>query len=140
MLIPATSGAQGGPPGRGADACALVTKAEIEQALGVKLGDATKNPRMQNPGVLSSCDYSSPAGGQVSVLIRRTTAKYVIGSEKAEFEKQGMKLRYTQGLGTTAFFIDMSIGGNPTETTAGLETIARLVLERWKQRRTPSTA
>ena len=44
MLIPATSGAQGGPPGRGADACALVTKAEIEQALGVKLGDATKNP------------------------------------------------------------------------------------------------
>jgi len=26
----------------------------------------------------------------------------------------------------------MSIGGNPTETTAGLETIARLVLERWK--------
>ena len=153
-LISATSRAQGQPPGRGADACALVTKAEIEQALGVKLGDAKKNPRMQNPGVLSSCDYSTPEGGEVGILIRQNAVKYVIGSEKAEFEKQGMKLRYMKGLGTTAFFIDMFgmgtglgvfrgdydyvqlsamlISGDPAKIAAGLEKVARLVIERWK--------
>jgi hypothetical protein len=146
--------AQGKPPGRGADACALVSKVEIEQALGVTLGDGTKNPNMQNPGVLSSCDYTTPGGGQVGILIRRSSVKYVVGSEKAAFEKQGLKLRYLTGLGTTAFFIDMfgmgtelgifrgdydyaqvsamATGGNAAKTASGLEKLGRLVLDRWK--------
>lgn len=153
-LISAAAMAQGKPPGSGADACALASKAEVEQALGLKLGDGTKNPRMQNPGVLSSCDYATPDGGEVGVLIRQNPVKYVLGTEKAEFEKQGMKLTYTKGLGTTAFFIDMfgmgtglgifrgdydyvqlsamATGADPAKTRAGLEKLARLVLERWK--------
>jgi hypothetical protein len=31
----------------------------------------------------------------------------VVGTEKAEFEKRGMKLRYITGLGTTAFLTDL---------------------------------
>ncbi len=152
--VSARARAQGKPPGQGADACALVSQAEIEQALGVKVGDGKKNPHMQNPGVLSSCDYATAGGGQVSVLIRRNAVKYVAGSEKSEFEKQGMKLKYTTGLGTAAFFIDMfgmgtglgifrgdfdyvqlsamAAGGTDAERSAGLTKLAKLVLERWK--------
>ena len=146
--------AQGKAPGQGANACTIVAKAELEQAFGVKLGDGAKNPRMQNPGVLSSCDYAAPDGGSVAVLIRRNALKYVPGSEKAEFEKQGMKLKYTTGLGTTAFFVDMfgmgtslgvfrgdydyvqlsamGTGGAEAARSAALAKAAKLVLERWK--------
>lgn len=148
-----TALAQGKPPGQGADACTLVSKAELEQTFAVKLGDGKKNPSMQNPGVLSSCDYATSGGGKVSVLIRLTAVKYVVGSEKAEFAKQGgMKLKYTTGLGTTAFFIDMfgmgtrlgifrgdydyvqlsamATGDNEAARAAALTKIATLVLDR----------
>ena len=140
-------------PGKGAEACALVPKAEIEQIVGTKLVDGKKKTRMQNPGVLSSCDYESAGGGQVGVLIRRNAVKYVPGSEKAEFEKQGMKIRYVKGIGTTAFFIDMFGMGTgmsvfrgdydyvqvsamavstPEKVSPAVEKLTRLVLERWK--------
>ncbi len=147
-FLPAIASAQA--PGKGADACSIVSKAEIEQALGVKLQDGQKDPKMENPGVLSSCDYGLADGGTVSVLLRRNATKYVPGTEKAEFEKQGMKLRYTNGLGTTAAFIDMMGVGTGLFVFRGdydylqvsamltkiapekLEGIARLVLTRWK--------
>lgn len=154
LLTSVVASAQSKPPGKGADACTLVAKAEIEQALGVKLQEGTRKPAMQNPGVLSSCDYDSGGGGQVAVLIRQNPTKYVAGSEKAEFEKQGMKPRYVTGLGTTAAFIDMfgmgtglfvfrgdydyiqvsamMTGIDAKALPARLEKLARLVLERWK--------
>ncbi len=107
VVTPPTAWAQSKAPGKGVDACTVVSKAEIEQAMGLKLKDGKKEPRMQNPGVLSSCDYDEESGGQVSVLLRRNAAKFVKGTEKAEFEKQGMKLTYTTALGDTAAFIDM---------------------------------
>ena len=149
-----TASAQGKPPGQGADACSLVSKAEIEGALGLRLAGGVKYPKMQSSGVLSSCDYATPGGGQVGVLIRRNATKYVAGTEKAEFEKQGMKLRYTTGLGASAFFIDMfgmgtglgifrgdydyvqptamGTGGTEASRSDGLTKIAQLVLDRWK--------
>jgi hypothetical protein len=156
LSLPSIAAAQGRAtaPGKGADACALVTKAEIEQALGIKLQDGKKEPRMQNPGVLSSCDYPTGGGGQVGVLIRQNLTKYVVGTEKAEFEKQGMKLEYVKGLGTTAAFIDMFGMGTGLIVFRGdydyvqvsammsgidkkvlperLDKLTRLVLERWK--------
>jgi hypothetical protein len=154
VMTPALASAQGKPPGKGADSCALVTKAEIEQAIGVKLKDGVKEPKMQNPGVLSSCDYKSDAGAAVSILIRQNPTKYVAGTEKDAFEKQGMKLDYIKGLGTTAAFIDMYGMGKGLIVFRGdydylqvsammtgvdakvlpdrLEKLTRLVLERWK--------
>jgi len=146
--------AKAAAPGKGADACTLVSKAEIEQALGVKLQDGKREPRMQNPGVLSSCDYPTGGGGQVGILVRQNPTKYVVGTEKAEFEKQGMKLEYVKGLGTTAAFIDMFGMGKGLIVFRGdydyvqvsammsgidkkvlperLEKLTRLVLDRWK--------
>jgi hypothetical protein len=156
LITPAVAFAQGkaAAPGKGADACTLVSKAEIEDAIGLKLQDGKKDPKMQNPGVLSSCDYSTQSGGQVSILIRQNPTKYAPGTEKAEFEKQGMKLKYATGLGTTAFFIDMfgmgtslgvfrgdydyvqlsamGTGGAEAARSAALAKAAKLVLDRWK--------
>jgi hypothetical protein len=156
FITPAVTFAQGKavPPGKGADACTLVSKAEIEEAMGLKLQDGKKNPNMQNAGVLSSCDYSTQSGGQVSILIRQNPTKYVPGTEKAEFEKQGMKLTYLKGLGTTAALMDMMGMGSGLIVFRGdydyvqvsammsgvdgkllpprLEKLTRLVLDRWK--------
>jgi hypothetical protein len=154
LLTPAMASAQAKAPGKDADACTVVSKVEIEQVLGLKLKDGAKKPNMQNPGVLSTCDYALDGGGEVSVLIRQNARKYVPGTEKAEFEKQGMKLRYITGLGTTAAFIDMfgmgtglivfrgdydyvqlsamSTGVDAKALPDRLEKLARLVLERWK--------
>ncbi len=154
LLVPAAASAQGKPPGKGVDACTIVSKAEIEQALGLTLADGKKEPRMQNPGVLSSCDYSAGAGGTVSVLLRQNATKWVKGTEKAEFEKQGMKLNYTTALGETAAFIDMMGMGTGLAVFRGdydyiqvsammtgadkktlpdrLVKLGKLVMERWK--------
>ena len=154
ILTPVLAFAQGKPPGKGADACTLASKTEIEQTIAVKLQDGVKNPKMQNPGVLSSCDYKTGDGGTVSVLIRQNPTKYVPGTEKDAFEKQGMKLRYVNGLGTTAAFIDMfgmgtgmfvfrgdydyvqvsamMVGGDAKTLPDRIEKLTRLVLERWK--------
>jgi hypothetical protein len=140
-------------PGNGADACALVPKAEIEKIMGISLIEGTKDEKMQRQGVLSTCDYSTSDGGQLSILIRQTKVKYVPGSEKTEFEKAGMTLRYVEGLGAAAFFSDiaglgtglnvfrgdydyvlitaMSVG--PVEKISpNMEKLARILLERWK--------
>jgi hypothetical protein len=140
-------------PGKGADACTLVTKAEIEKLLGVTLSDGKPNPLVQNPGVLSSCDFEKPGGGQLSIIIRRNPIKYVVGAEKAEFEKHGLKLRYVTGLGTTAFFTDLgdfgtiinvfrgdydfvsvtaTMLGSPQKISPQVEKVARAVLDAWK--------
>lgn len=140
-------------PGNGADACALVSKAEIEKIMGVSLSDGQKAPNLQRQGLLSTCDYAISEGGQISILLRQNKVKYVAGSEKAEFEKAGMKLRYAQGLGDVAFFSDMPGLGTGlnvfrgdfdfiliTATNAGavdkispnLEKLAQIIIERWK--------
>jgi hypothetical protein len=52
--------------------CAVVSKAEIGQALGVKLTDGMKNPTLQTPGVVSTCDYKTSSGGRVTIAITTT--------------------------------------------------------------------
>jgi hypothetical protein len=147
-LAVAGAAAQSRPPGKGADACALVSKAEIEQILGLKLNSTPTNPRMQKPGLLSTCYYTGPGGGQVTILIRRNLTKFVPGQERPADEK----FREVKGLGAAAFFTDTPpIGtslnvfrgdydyilvsgmglGEPQKVSPGLEKLARLLVERW---------
>jgi hypothetical protein len=153
MMAAAAANAQGKPPGDGADACTLISRAEIEEIMGIKLSDGEKTSNLQKKGILSTCDYSTAEGGQVSMLIRQTSVKYLPGSEKAEFEKTGMKLRYAQGLGDTAFFADMAgtgtglnifrgdhdfvlitaMGIGPLEKVSpNMVKLAHILLDRWK--------
>ena len=140
-------------PGNGVDACTMVSKAEIEKIMGGSLSNGKQTPSLQKQGSMSSCDFAISKGGQISIVLQQTKEKYVSGSEKAKFEKAGMTFRYTQGLGSVAFFIDMSglgtglmvfrgdydsllitaMNSGPEQTvTPKLESLARILLERWK--------
>jgi hypothetical protein len=150
LALSAPAFAQGKAP----DACTVVTKADIEQALGVTLDDGVKGAVVPGTGVISSCDYKTvPGGGTVQVRIRQDPPTYSRSAEKVGLQKAGMKLRAVQGIGSEAFIVDMlgtgsqltafrgprdavqvtATGlGEPKAREAGLQKITRLVFDRWK--------
>jgi hypothetical protein len=139
-------------PGQGADACTLVSKAEIEQTLGVKLTDGVQNPSLQKPGVVSDCDYKTADFGQVNIVIRHRPIKYE-GTATVDAKKQGVQQGHIPGLGRDALMTEMAgmgwslsifrgdydfigvtvIGVKPTApASAAIEKLGRMVLDRWK--------
>jgi hypothetical protein len=138
-------------PGQGADACTLVSKAEIEQTLGVKLEDAVKNPSLQTPGIVSTCNYKSSDFGQVTIAIRHRPIKYQ-GTATVDAKKQGAQQGHIQGLGRDALLTEASglwnlsifrgdydfisvmvMGSIPVKpASAAVEKLGRMVLDRWK--------
>lgn len=153
LLLLAAAGAaeQAKPPGQGADACSLVSKAEIEQTLGVKLADGEKNPGLQTPGVVSTCNYKTSDGGMVTIAIRRRPIKYQ-GTATVDDKKQGIQQGHIQGLGRDALLTETSgveslsifrgdydninvliMGSTSVKpVSAAIEKLGRIVLERWK--------
>ena len=152
LLLLAAAGAaeQAKPPGQGADACSLVSKAEIEQTLGVKLADGERNPRLQTPGVVSTCSYKT-SDGMVTIAIRRRPIKYE-GTATVDAKKQGVQQGHIQGLGRDALLTEVSgveslsifrgdydninllITGSISvkPVSAAIEKLGRIVLDRWK--------
>lgn len=154
LLAAAGAAEQAKPPGQGADACTLVSKAEIEQTLGVKLADGEKNPSLQTPGVVSTCNYKTSSGGQVMIAIRRRPIKYE-GTAAVDAKKQGVQQGHIQGLGRDALLTEASAGDSQVENlsifrgdydyinvlfmgsspvkpvSAALEKLGRMVLDRW---------
>jgi hypothetical protein len=157
LLAAANAAEQAKPPGQGADACAVVSKAEIEQALGVKLTDGVKNPTRQTPGVVSTCDYMTSGGGRVTIAIRRRPIKYE-GTAAVDARKQGVQQGHIPGLGRDALLTEASAGETLVENlsifrgdydmininalftgsspvkpiSAALEKLGRMVLDGWK--------
>ena len=153
FLLLAAAGAadQAKPPGQGADACTLVSKAEIEQTLGVKLADGAKNPALQTPGVVSTCSYKTSDSGMVTIAIRRRPIKYQ-GTAAMDAKKQGVQQGHIQGLGRDALLTETSgveslsifrgdydninvliVGSISVKPiSAAIEKLGRIVLERWK--------
>ncbi len=151
LLATADAAEQAKPPGQGADACTLVSKAEIEQTLGVKLADGEKKPSLQTPGVVSTCNYKTSDGGLVTIAIRRRPIKYE-GTATVDARKQGVQQGHIQGLGRDALltessglenlsifrgdydyinvFVMGSISVKPA--SAAVEKLGRIVLDRWK--------
>ena len=150
-LAAANADEQAKLPGQGADACTLVSKAEIEQTLGVKLADAEKPPSLQTPGVVSTCHYKTPDFGQVTIVIRHRPIKYQ-GAATLDAKKQGVQQGHIQGLGRDALltetagvenlsifrgdydFISVMVVGSISAkpASAAIETLGRMVLDRWK--------
>jgi hypothetical protein len=154
LLAAADAAGQAKPPGQGADACAVVSKAEIEQALGVKLTDGVKDPAQQTPGVVSTCSYKTSDGGRVTIAIRRRPIKYE-GSATVGPNKQ-VQQGHIQGLGRDALLTETSAGETSVESlsifrgdydninivfmgsspvkpiSAAIEKLGRLVLDGWK--------
>ena len=151
LLAGAAAAQEAKLPGQGADACTLVSKAEIEQTLGVKLEDGVKNPSLQTPGVVSACNYKAPDFGQVTIVIRHRPIKYQ-GTATVDAKKQGVQQGHIQGLGRDALltetsgvwnlsifrgdydFISVMVVGSISvkPASAAVEKLGRMVLDRWK--------
>ena len=152
-LLPlAAAGAAGQAklPGQGADACTVVSKAEIEQTLGVKLADGERNPKGQTPGVVSTCNYKAP-DGFVTIAIRHRPIKYE-GTAAVDAKKQGVEQGHIAGLGRDALLTEASgienlsifrgdydfinvmvMGSIPVKpASAAVEKLGRMVLDGWK--------
>jgi hypothetical protein len=153
LLLLAAAGAAGQAklPGQGADACTVVSKAEIEQTLGIKLADGEKNPTGQTPGVVSTCSYKAPDAGFVTIAIRHRPIKYE-GTAAVDAKKQGVEQGHIAGLGRDALLTEASgmwnlsifrgdydfinvmvMGSIPVKpASAAVEKLGRIVLDGWK--------
>jgi hypothetical protein len=151
LLAAADAAGQAKLPGQGADACTLVSKAEIEQTLGVKLADGVQNPSLQKPGVRSDCDYKTSDGGIVTIAIQHRPIKYE-GTATVDAKKQGVQQGHIPGLGRDAFlteasgiwslsifrgdydYINVTVMGSISvkPASAAVEKLGRIVLDRWK--------
>src|SRR5271157_1598810 len=155
LLAAADAAGQAKLPGQGADACAVVSKAQIEQTLGVKLADGEKNPNGQTPGVVSTCNYRISDGGFVTIAIRHRPIKYE-GTAAVDAKKQGVQQGHIAGLGRDALLTETSAGEFSVENltifrgdydmisvtvmgsipvkpaSATVEKLGRAVLDSWK--------
>jgi len=151
LLAAADAAGQAKLPGQGADACAVVSKAQIEQTLGVKLADGEKNPNGQTPGVVSTCNYRISDGGFVTIAIRHRPIKYE-GTATVDAKKQGVEQGHIAGLGRDALlteasgmenlsifrgdydFINVMVMGSISAkpASAAVEKLGRSVLDGWK--------
>jgi hypothetical protein len=151
LLAAADAAGQAKLPGQGADACTVVSKAEIEQTLGVKLADGVKNPGLQTPGVVSTCNYKISDGGFVTIAIRHRPIKYQ-GTAALDAKKQGVEQGHVAGLGRDALltevsgvwnlsifrgdydFITITVTGSFSvkPASAAIEKLGRMVLDGWK--------
>ncbi len=151
LLAAADAAAQAKLPGQGADACTVVSKADIEQTLGVKLADGEKNPNLQTPGVVSTCNYKRSDGGFVTIAIRHRPIKYE-GTATVNAKKQGVEQGHIAGLGRDALLTEadglenltifrgdydfinvMAMGSISVKpASAAVEKLGRMVLDGWK--------
>jgi hypothetical protein len=156
LLAAADAAGQAKLPGQGADACTLVSKADIEKTLGVKPADGVKdpNPGLQAPGVVSTCNYKTP-DGTVTIAIRHRPIKYE-GTATVDAKKQGVQQGHIAGLGRDALLTETSAGEFNLENliifrgdydmisvtvmgsipvkpaSAAVEKLGRMVLDSWK--------
>jgi hypothetical protein len=151
LFAAADAAGQAKLPGQGADACTVVSKAEIEQTLGVKLADGVQSPRLQTPGVVSTCSYKTPDAGFVTIAIRHRPIKYE-GTATVDAKKQGVEQGHIAGLGRDALLTEASgvenlsifrgdydfisvmvMGSIPVKpASAAVEKLGRMVLDGWK--------
>jgi hypothetical protein len=77
------------------DACALLTKPEIQKVTGLMVGDAT--PGKPVPGVLGRCTWDGP--GNSRVIVTLADAQHIGLTVKAQQQTGGEDIK---GLGSTA--------------------------------------
>ena len=151
LFAAADAAGQAKLPGQGADACTVVSKAEIEQTLGVKLTDGVQSPRGQTPGVVSTCSYKASDAGFVTIAIRHRPIKYE-GTATVDAKKQGVEQGHIAGLGRDALlteasgvenlsifrgdydFINVMVMGSISvkPASAAVQKLGRMVLDGWK--------
>jgi hypothetical protein len=114
-----------------------------------------KNPSLQKPGVVSTCNYKTSDGGTVTIAIRHRPIKYE-GTATVDAKKQGVAQGHIAGLGRDALLTEVSAGESLVENlsifrgdydfisvmvmgsipvkpaSAAVEKLGRMVLDGWK--------
>ena len=95
-------------PSKALGACSAVTAADLERALRRRFTRGQEEGR----GADSTCDYGA-GNGQVSITIQRLSEKLDISAEIESLKKniEGSSVRWSFGLGSTAFFLDIAGAG-----------------------------
>jgi hypothetical protein len=129
--------------------CALVTKAEIEQAIGTGIGPGA----LGRTGKAEACTYLNPKGIKLNIYVSRSQDKRNLGSLVDEAKKAlpQAKVREFPGLGEKALLVEYPNGGtmlsvyrggdalvvsvygiaNEAKAEAAVEKIARIAFKRF---------
>ena len=93
------------PAAKPLSACALVTKAEIEEVIGTAIG----NGMPMKDGTMDVCAFTTPKGDKVSIFVSRSPDKRDL-SKAVDQAREAMptaKVREVPGLGDKALLVDL---------------------------------
>ena len=98
LALASVASAQSGP-----DPCSLLTKAEIKAALGVEIGDLSRNTQM-NAAAGTLCDFTVGQIGAGGVAVRRLPDGQTPAQVRGEMQKRKVKTADAPGLAPAGFF------------------------------------
>jgi len=91
------------------DPCALLTKAEIQAALGQNVGDGKLNTRANIAGG-GPCEYTVGSFGVFSILSKETGPGETADKVMSEMKKRKIAVTETTGIGDRSFFSSPGYG------------------------------
>lgn len=91
------------------DACTLLTKAEIQAALGQEVSDGKLNPNA-NPLVGQPCEYKVGGYGVFSILVKTTGPGETADKVSAELQKRKIAVSDAGAVGDKSFFSSPGYG------------------------------
>jgi hypothetical protein len=91
------------------DACTLLTKAQIQAAVGQNVGDGKPNANA-NPAVGTSCQYVIGDYGSFSILIKAAGPGETADKMMAELTKMKIAVSDAPGIGDRSFFSSPGYG------------------------------
>jgi hypothetical protein len=91
------------------DPCSLLTKAQIQAAVGQTVGDGKSNPNA-NPAVGSPCQYVIGDYGAFSILVKPAGPGETADKMMVELEKSKISVSDAPGIGDRSFFSSPGYG------------------------------
>ena len=91
------------------DACTLLTKAEIQAAVGQNVGDGKLNTKA-NPAVGLPCEYVIGSSGAFSILVKTAGPGENADKVMAELKKMKIGVSDAPGIGDRSFFSSPGYG------------------------------
>ena len=115
------------PAAKPLSACALVTKAEIEEVIGRAIGDG----RPMKDRDMDVCAFTTPKGDKVGIFVTRSPAKRDLSKalDEAREAMPGATVREVPGLGDKALLVDLLIQGTLLSVYRAGDTLVVSVLE-----------
>ncbi len=91
------------------DPCTLLTRAEIQEAIGKPVKDGVPNAKA-NPAVGIPCDFAVEPYGSVSILAVAATPSNAAEQVAAGLKKMNIAVTDAPGIGDRSFFANMGYG------------------------------